>query len=187
MQGKLQDSLFVSRHKIISTHWRALGCTCCHLDLREWAHGLFCRSQEGDFHFQIQKKNTEISKTFWCSPTLKAFNVYRKLPPSTDGKLPLDRKSCPDTAAVFLTPCFDRLSCSSQKFDFRLNKHSKCAYFIKRKKSKIALQVLPCFAIALYLIKPVSLKMDTSSTVAFIFIVVFAGFFITDNSQSHKS
>lgn len=65
--------------------------------------------------------------------------------------------------------------------------HSKCVYFIIRKKTKIALQVLPCFAIALYLIKPVSLKMDTFSTVAFIFIVVFAGFSITDNWQNHKS
>lgn len=100
--------------------------------------------------------------------------------------MPSDCKSCTENAAVFLKPCFDRLSRFSQKFDFSWNMHSKCMYFIIRKKTKIVLQVLLCFATALYLIKLVSLEMNAFSTVAFIFIVLFAGFSVTDNWQSHK-
>lgn len=88
-------------------------------------------------------------------------------------QIALRLQNCTENAAVFLNPCFDRLSCFSRKFDFSWNMHSKCVHFIIRKKTKIALQVLLCFAIALYLIKLVSVGMNAFSTVASIFIVVF--------------
>lgn len=176
MYGKLQDSMSGCRHKLTSTHWRGFRCKCHCLDLREWAHGCFAEVRKETL---IQKENTAVL----C---LKLFVFIENCPYSIDGKLPLDFKSCTENAAVFLKPCFDRLSCFSQKFDFSWNMHSKCVYFIIRKKTKIALQVLLCFAIALYLIKLVSLEMNAFSAMAFIFIVVFAGFSVTDSWQSHK-
>lgn len=58
-----------------------------------------------------------------------------------------------------------------------------CVLYYKEKDRNCSLSA----AVLCNCIISVSLKMDTFSTMAFIFTVVFAGFSLSDNWQSHKS